>query len=66
MNFDLTVARVNAGLSQRELAAACGVHRNTIKSLEDGQTVRPSNAKKVADFFEVQVTDLMPIEKEAA
>lgn len=64
--FDLVAARLNAGLTQRELAQATGVPYPTVQRLEAGLGARPANAKKVADFFEVQVTDLMPIEKEAA
>lgn len=66
MTFDLVLARVNAGLSQRDLAEAVDVSRGTIKALEDGGTAHPANAKKVADFFGVQVTDLMPLDREAA
>ena len=64
--FDLTTARVNAGLSQRELATKAGVSRDTIQRLEAGLGAHPRNAKRVADYFEVQVTDLMAIEREAA
>lgn len=64
--FDLALARLRAGYSQRSLAVELGVHRGTLKTLEDGGTVHPANAKKVADFFGVQVTDLMPVEREAA
>lgn len=60
--FDLARARVNAGLSVRRLAAACGVSRNTIDLLEKGRAVRPASAKLVADYFGVEVTDLMPPE----
>lgn len=64
--FNLTVARVNAGLSQRQLAAKVGVGLETVRRLETGLGAHPANAKKVADYFDVQVTDLMPIESEAA
>lgn len=64
--FDLTVARMNAGLSQRQLATKVGVGLETVRRLEAGAGAHPANAKKVADYFEVRVTDLMPIEREAA
>lgn len=64
--FDILVARLNAGLTQRALAKECGVSLTTIQGLEAGKGATPSNAKKVADFFEVQVTDLMPVERQAA
>lgn len=60
MSFDLTRARLNAGFTQRGLADRLGIDRDTIRRLEAGEGVRPGNAKKVADFFEVQVTDLLP------
>ena len=64
--FDLALARFNEGYSQRSLAIELGVSRATIKALEAGGTVHPANAKKVADRFGVQVTDLMTIDREAA
>lgn len=64
--FDLASARINAGMTQRDLADAAGVGRNTILRLEQGLGVRPANAKRVADYFNVQVTDLMPVERSAA
>lgn len=63
--FDLAVARINRGLSQRALATEVGVGLETIRRLEGGQGARPSNAKRVADFFDVQVTDLLPIKEPA-
>lgn len=64
--FDLATARLNAGLSQRDLAVAVGVGLATVQRLEAGYAAHPRNAKKIADHFGVQVTDLMPIEREAA
>lgn len=59
--FNFLAARMNEGLSQRDLAAACGVSLTSIQRLEAGGSVSPRNAKKVADYFGVRVTDLMPI-----
>lgn len=59
--FDVLAARLNAGMTQRELAAKCNVGLPTIQRLEAGLTASPRNAKKVADHFEIQVTDLIPI-----
>lgn len=64
--FDIRVERINRGFNQRDLAAECDVSLTTIQRLEAGGAVFPRNAKKVADYFGVQVTDLMPIEREAA
>lgn len=64
--FDLEEARVNAGHSLRSLADALSIAPATIQRLEAGETVHPANAKKIADFFGVKVTDLMPLDKERA
>lgn len=61
MTFDLTAARLNAGKSIRGLAKEIGVAEQTVRRLEDGESVHPANAKKVADYFGVLVTDIMPI-----
>jgi transcriptional regulator with XRE-family HTH domain len=62
MTFDLTSARLNAGYSIKSLARELGVHEHAIRRLETGDGVHPATAKKVADKFGVQVTDLMPLE----
>jgi transcriptional regulator with XRE-family HTH domain len=64
--FSLTAARLNAGLSRAQLARELGITRETLRRLENGLGVHPSTAKKVADRFDVLVTDLMPLEREAA
>jgi predicted transcriptional regulator len=61
--FDLERARINAGYSIRGLARELKTHEATIRRLEQGLPVRPRSAKPVADFFEVQVTDLMPLKR---
>lgn len=63
--FDLTTARLNAGHTQRSLALEIGVGREAIRRLEAGESTHPATAKKLADFFGVQVTDLMPVERVA-
>ncbi len=60
-SFNVLAARLNKGLTQRELAAACDVSLTVVQRLEGGESASPRNAKKVADFFAVLVTDLMPI-----
>jgi ribosome-binding protein aMBF1 (putative translation factor) len=62
--FSLIRARVNGGHSIRSLAAEVQIDRRTLERLEDGKPVHPAKAKVVADYFEVQVTDLMPLESE--
>lgn len=62
MPVDLKRARVNAGFTQRGLAKHLDIDRDAIRRLESGLRVNPASAKRVADFFGVQVTDLMPID----
>ena len=63
MSFDLTEARLNAGLSIRGLADELDVGQHSIRALERGDgRVHPATAKKIADRFGVQVTDLMPVD----
>lgn len=64
--FDLHAHRLNRGMTQRDLAAECGVSLTVIQRLENGGQATPANAKRVADFFGVRVTDLMPLDREAA
>lgn len=63
--FDLTKARLNAGHSIRSLARELKIGDQAIRRLEDGIAVHPATAKKVADYFDVQVTDLMSVERAA-
>jgi len=64
--FDVVEARLNRGLTQRQLATATGVPYQTIQRLEAGLGCRPANAKKVADHFGVKVTDLLPLDRQTA
>jgi transcriptional regulator with XRE-family HTH domain len=65
MSIDARAERLNRGLSQRALATECGVSLTTVQRLEDGRGAHPENAKKVADYFGIKVTDLMPVEQPA-
>lgn len=62
--MNITAERMNRGLTLKAAAEAIGVHRATLASVEAGGSVRPANAKKIADFFGCKVTDLMPIGQE--
>lgn len=64
--FNMREARVNEGLTQRELAAACNVSLTVVQRLEAGGAASPRKAKLVADHFKIRVTDLMPLEDIAA
>lgn len=62
--FDLRHARLNAGLTQRALAAEVDVPLVTIQNLEGGGGAHPRNLKRVADYFGIKATDLL--QREAA
>lgn len=64
--MNLTAERLNRGLSVLAAAEEIGVHRATLTALERGERVHPANAKKIADYFGCQVTDLMPLEDDVA
>ena len=64
--MNITAERLNRGLSVAAAAKEIGVHRATLTSLESGARVHPESAKKIADFYGCQVTDLMPVEDVAA
>jgi transcriptional regulator with XRE-family HTH domain len=64
--FDLRTARLNAGHTVRSLAAELKIDQRTLARLEAGGVVHPANALRVADYFDVQVTDLMPVERSPA
>ncbi len=51
--------RLNRGYSRRALARKIDVPEQTLRRLEAGLGISPNYAKRVADFFDVQVTDLL-------
>lgn len=58
--IDLKTMRLNEGYSIKALARELDVHEHAIRRLERGEGgVHPATAKKIADRFDVQVTDLM-------
>ena len=58
--IDLKALRLNEGYSIKALARELGVHEHAIRRLERGEGgVHPATAKKIADRFELQVTDLL-------
>lgn len=66
MSFDLTASRLNAGHTRVSLAEAVGVPRYTVDRLEKGLSIHPASAKRIADYFGVKVTDLMPAQQRDA
>ena len=63
---ELRAARLNAGLSLRQAVKVIGVPEQSIRRLEQDLGVTPGNAKRIADYFGIQVTDLAAFEAEAA
>jgi transcriptional regulator with XRE-family HTH domain len=64
--FSLQAARVNRGHTVRSLASELEIDARTLARLEAGEPIHPAKALKVAEYFGVQVTDLMSVEKAAA
>jgi transcriptional regulator with XRE-family HTH domain len=50
--------RESRGLLQRELASEAALSEFTITRIENGDSIRPSTARKVADALGVSVADL--------
>jgi transcriptional regulator with XRE-family HTH domain len=63
---DLRAERVNRGLSVKDAAALIGVSAMTLRRAEDGTVPWARNAFKIAEFYGYQVTDVWPVEAEAA
>ena len=59
--MNLIAERVNRGLSTTEAAEAMGIARGTLERAERGQSVQVGSAKRIADFYEVKVTDIWPV-----
>lgn len=67
MALSLQELRLNAGLSTRELGDAVGISHVTVANAEkSGRRPQPQTAKKLADYFDVQVIDLWPVEERSA
>lgn len=58
---ELRVDRINRGKSIRQHADDIGVAPHVLKYAERGGRPAHENAKKIADFYEVQVTDIWPV-----
>ncbi len=62
----IVVARLNKGLSQRAAAEKIGVNRGVLERAEAGKQIHPGNAKLIADFYGLAVTDFRPVDGEQA
>lgn len=67
MNVNVREDRLNRGLSQQQLADVIGVSVDVIRNIEaTGARPRPDNARAVAAHYGSTVTEMWPIEREAA
>lgn len=57
---ELRFIRVNRGYARRVLAREINVPEQSLRRIEKGQGVSLLYAKRIADWYGVQVTDLMP------
>lgn len=60
----LAAERLNRGLSVEALAREAGVPAHVVRHAEAGGRPRPATALKIADYLELKVTDLWPLEPE--
>lgn len=57
--------RYKRGLSLREVAEGSGVSRSTVIRLENGAKATAPVARKLADYYKVQVSDLLPADPDS-
>lgn len=61
---NLAELRFNEGLTPEQLGDLCGVSGRTIRRLESGSDrPTPAIAKKLADHFKVQPSDIWPLDQ---
>lgn len=61
----LVAARHRKGMSQEELAFACGLTKTTISYAENGRDVYPSTGKKICTALEIDLAVVvLPEERE--
>jgi transcriptional regulator with XRE-family HTH domain len=53
--------RFSNGLTQQELSEHVGLHRNSINNAENGKNMTLLNIFKIADYFEINVSELLQI-----
>jgi transcriptional regulator with XRE-family HTH domain len=60
VGLSLAERRFNAGMTPEELSERTKVSSRTIRRLENGSQPNVATAKKLADYFEVQPSELFP------
>lgn len=66
MTINLKQERLNRGLTVAGLAQEIGISPSALQRAEAGRSVHPANAKSIADYFEMKVTDIWPLDEEPA
>ena len=61
--MNLEAARLNLGLTRIAAAKKVGVSERVLRYAESGGRPGPANAKKIADFYGVRVTDIFPLDE---
>lgn len=64
--MNLVAERLNRGLSPQDAATEIGIARGTLLRAEDGEPIRPAQAKQIADFYGCLVTDIWPVADRSA
>jgi ribosome-binding protein aMBF1 (putative translation factor) len=65
VTINLAEERLNRGLSVRALAKEIKVNPQVVQRAEEGRSVHPASAKKIADFYGYRVTDIWPLDEKA-
>jgi transcriptional regulator with XRE-family HTH domain len=60
LNFERE--RLDRGFSQAKIAEEVGISKSAWGRLENGESISPGNALKVATYFDLSVTELWPID----
>jgi transcriptional regulator with XRE-family HTH domain len=69
MTYDidrLITARIHRGLSQRALAEALGISNQLISLIENGRNKSPKTLKKIADYLQVPMEEVVIQQREQA
>lgn len=62
IKVNLEHERINRGCSRREMARRTGLNPETIRKAEQGESVSPASAARIAKFFHVEPRDIWPLE----
>lgn len=65
-NTQLIALRVNRGMSPEQLAYFTGLSAPTIRLAERGHLPQPRTQFAIAEFFEMEPTDIWPLERQVA